>query len=59
MSKEADSKLTVLKDLLAHDEYCVDTKQVADAMLRSPLAGLLLALWGTRGGGLPRGRTAA
>jgi hypothetical protein len=59
MSTEADSKLTVLKDRLDDGEYRVDTKQVADAVLRSPLASLLLAVWVRRGTSVRRGPTAA
>lgn len=43
MSKEAESKLTVLKERLADGEYRVEPKQVADAILHRPSGVLALA----------------
>ena len=43
MSKEAESKVTVLKERLADGEYRVDTKEVADAFLHRP-SGVVFAL---------------
>ena len=43
MSKEAESKVTVLKERLADGEYRVDTKEVAEAFLHRP-SGVACAL---------------
>lgn len=48
MTTDAESKLMTLKERLEQGLYTVDTKKVADAILRSPL---LLMLFSGAGGG--------
>jgi Anti-sigma-28 factor, FlgM len=43
MTTDAESRLMTLKEQLEHGEYDVDTKKVADAILRSPLWIMLFA----------------
>ena len=43
MTTDAESKLMTLKERLEQGQYNVDTKKVADAMLRNPLWIMLLA----------------
>jgi hypothetical protein len=43
MTTDAESRLMTLKERLEQGEYFVDTKKVADAILRSPLWIVLFA----------------
>jgi Anti-sigma-28 factor, FlgM len=43
MTTDAESKLMTLKERLEQGQYNVDTKKVADAILRNPLWIMLLA----------------
>lgn len=43
MTKDEESTLMTLKERLERGEYQVDSRKVADAVLRSPLWILLLA----------------
>jgi hypothetical protein len=42
MTTDAESKVMTLKERLDHGEYKVDTKKVADAIVRNPLWIMLL-----------------
>jgi hypothetical protein len=42
MTTDAESNLMTLKEQLEQGQYTVDTKKVADAILRSPLWSMLL-----------------
>ena len=43
MTTDAESKLMTLKEQLEQGQYTVDTKKVADAILRGPLWIMLTA----------------
>ena len=43
MTTDAESKVMTLKERLEQGQYNVDTKKVADAIVRNPLWLLLLA----------------